>query len=317
LAMVRCVAEHSPRIHALLAVLECCEWAALVLVDFQKIPISKGVLAVVLATNVYRICFALVALPLMMSVAVFPARWQPLLNLHVIITSATIHCGILLVINTVSDPRAEDETCQRSPCGEARNINVSDSWLFINCMCSMAWFYTNLFWRPWPADAEPQPKPRVDSFTVRDVISECGDAPCAICLEDFSVDCTAARLPCDHVFHDDCVRRWFSRGRSQFWCPMRCPGVASSSGTDPPGAASRTAAAEAWSQSTGRARSSSLPVLPTRLGHAPTRRVWPSSAAAGQNSEPLSVNSGAIAIGNSISPTRPVFVMTSVVPTEP
>lgn len=239
-----------------------------------------------LATNVYRICFALVALPLMMSVGVFSARWKPLLNLHIIATSITIRCGIILVIYVVSQPRNDRATFQMLPPSETGDITVSDSWLFINCMCSMAWFYTNLFWRPLRAAAEHQPKPRLDPFIVRDVISECGDSPCAICLEDFSVDCTAARLPCNHVFHDECVRRWFSRGRSQFWCPMRCPGVASSSRADPPGAASRAAPVEAWSYPlAGRAQawSSPLPMPPTGPGHAPRRVAWSPSESDGDH----------------------------------
>jgi len=60
--------------------------------------------------------------------------------------------------------------------------------------------------------------------------SECADdtnvavtsnLECAICLADFEVHCLVSRLPCGHVFHGPCIRRWFS---AQARCPLcRCP----------------------------------------------------------------------------------------------
>lgn len=42
---------------------------------------------------------------------------------------------------------------------------------------------------------------------------------CAICLEQVNCPIAAARLPCRHVFHTDCVKRWLSQSSS---CPYRC-----------------------------------------------------------------------------------------------
>ncbi|XP_028214494.1 uncharacterized RING finger protein P32A8.03c-like [Glycine soja] len=32
--------------------------------------------------------------------------------------------------------------------------------------------------------------------------------PCAICIKDFNSGDNAARLPCSHVFHPDCILQW-------------------------------------------------------------------------------------------------------------
>lgn len=45
------------------------------------------------------------------------------------------------------------------------------------------------------------------------------DAKCAICLQDFVPQDSAVRLPCNHIFHTECVGKWMSRGHG---CPYRC-----------------------------------------------------------------------------------------------
>lgn len=43
---------------------------------------------------------------------------------------------------------------------------------------------------------------------------------CMICLEEFEEEVsTVARLPCDHIFHFDCMERWL---RHDSRCPLRC-----------------------------------------------------------------------------------------------
>eukprot|EP00931_Biecheleriopsis_adriatica_P119022 TRINITY_DN94310_c0_g1_i1.p1 TRINITY_DN94310_c0_g1~~TRINITY_DN94310_c0_g1_i1.p1 ORF type:complete len:431 (-),score=57.31 TRINITY_DN94310_c0_g1_i1:56-1348(-) len=46
------------------------------------------------------------------------------------------------------------------------------------------------------------------------------DPTCTICLCDFEEDDEAVQLPCNHVFHSECIGRWLQRSRH---CPMRCP----------------------------------------------------------------------------------------------
>jgi len=43
---------------------------------------------------------------------------------------------------------------------------------------------------------------------------------CAICLDCFVDADEAARLPCGHIFHSDCLREWL---RVRLQCPYRCP----------------------------------------------------------------------------------------------
>jgi len=43
---------------------------------------------------------------------------------------------------------------------------------------------------------------------------------CTICLDGFQQRDEAARLPCGHIFHSDCLREWL---RVRLQCPFRCP----------------------------------------------------------------------------------------------
>ncbi|KAL8138620.1 hypothetical protein V2J09_004621 [Rumex salicifolius] len=43
------------------------------------------------------------------------------------------------------------------------------------------------------------------------------EAKCAVCLEEFSVGLEAAKLPCSHVFHGGCIRRWLEKRDT---CPL-------------------------------------------------------------------------------------------------
>ncbi|KAL5553964.1 hypothetical protein UlMin_041365 [Ulmus minor] len=40
---------------------------------------------------------------------------------------------------------------------------------------------------------------------------------CVICLEDLPLGSDVVRLPCLHVFHDECIRLWLIKGRN---CPL-------------------------------------------------------------------------------------------------
>jgi hypothetical protein len=40
---------------------------------------------------------------------------------------------------------------------------------------------------------------------------------CTVCMEEFHVDDTATQLPCQHYFHQDCIKPWL---RTQHTCPM-------------------------------------------------------------------------------------------------
>lgn len=47
----------------------------------------------------------------------------------------------------------------------------------------------------------------------------CGDEICAICHDDMAGECSQlARLPCGHVFHKKCAKKWLTEGG--FRCPL-------------------------------------------------------------------------------------------------
>lgn len=43
-----------------------------------------------------------------------------------------------------------------------------------------------------------------------------GDNTCIICREEMTVESGAKKLPCNHIFHPNCLRSWFQRQQS---CP--------------------------------------------------------------------------------------------------
>jgi len=47
--------------------------------------------------------------------------------------------------------------------------------------------------------------------------SEQGDTECALCLEDYSQGEEVLKLPCGHLFHENCVGPWFAKS---LLCPL-------------------------------------------------------------------------------------------------
>mmetsp|Transcript_8739 Transcript_8739/g.16027 ORF Transcript_8739/g.16027 Transcript_8739/m.16027 type:complete len:278 (+) Transcript_8739:248-1081(+) len=57
--------------------------------------------------------------------------------------------------------------------------------------------------------------------TVTSEIQEQDHGNCVVCLEGFERGGIIARLPCDHILHNDCAMRWFESSKT---CPTcRCP----------------------------------------------------------------------------------------------
>ena len=53
----------------------------------------------------------------------------------------------------------------------------------------------------------------------RFLIQDEQEDPCAICIKGFNSGDNAARLPCSHVFHPDCILQWFVQKST---CPLCC-----------------------------------------------------------------------------------------------
>mmetsp|Transcript_17475 Transcript_17475/g.25673 ORF Transcript_17475/g.25673 Transcript_17475/m.25673 type:complete len:419 (+) Transcript_17475:260-1516(+) len=69
--------------------------------------------------------------------------------------------------------------------------------------------------------SEPAPAPRrlldrLEEFALEPAQVQASSS-CVICMEDWSVGDKAVRLPCNHLFHKDCVVTWLSSRNS---CPM-------------------------------------------------------------------------------------------------
>ena len=48
------------------------------------------------------------------------------------------------------------------------------------------------------------------------------DFCCAICLESFGISCEIATIPCGHVFHEACIKKWHSAHKQCSQCRKMC-----------------------------------------------------------------------------------------------
>eukprot|EP00391_Amoebophrya_sp_Ameob2_P001438 CAMPEP_0179001752 /NCGR_PEP_ID=MMETSP0795-20121207/11561_1 /TAXON_ID=88552 /ORGANISM="Amoebophrya sp., Strain Ameob2" /LENGTH=361 /DNA_ID=CAMNT_0020695213 /DNA_START=1558 /DNA_END=2643 /DNA_ORIENTATION=+ len=55
-------------------------------------------------------------------------------------------------------------------------------------------------------------------FTPRTQAAQLEGKPCAVCCEEFGETDQVISLPCNHVFHHECVLEWFKRGNRE--CPL-------------------------------------------------------------------------------------------------
>ena len=48
------------------------------------------------------------------------------------------------------------------------------------------------------------------------------DFCCAICMESFGSSCDTATIPCGHVFHEPCIKKWHSEQKNCGQCRQEC-----------------------------------------------------------------------------------------------
>ena len=48
------------------------------------------------------------------------------------------------------------------------------------------------------------------------------DFCCAICMQSFGSSCDIARLPCGHVFHEPCIKKWHRAQKNCGQCRQEC-----------------------------------------------------------------------------------------------
>ncbi|XP_020885345.1 LOW QUALITY PROTEIN: probable E3 ubiquitin-protein ligase RHC2A [Arabidopsis lyrata subsp. lyrata] len=64
---------------------------------------------------------------------------------------------------------------------------------------------------------ESLPTVEISSSMLSCASSDDSNLPCAICREDFVVGESARKLPCNHLYHNDCIIPWLTSHNS---CPL-------------------------------------------------------------------------------------------------
>ncbi|KAL5212142.1 hypothetical protein ABZP36_022989 [Zizania latifolia] len=133
-----------------------------------------------------------------------------------------------------------------------------------------------------------------DVAVSSEMMSADGGAQCAVCMDDFHLGAAAKQLPCNHVFHKDCILPWLDLHSScpvcRFELPTNDPDCGHRRGSDQPTADTAAAAAAV--------SASASAVAP---GGTPARRVserrfrislpWPLRATFGGQAESSSLSS--------------------------
>ncbi|XP_034672532.1 NEP1-interacting protein-like 1 [Vitis riparia] len=50
---------------------------------------------------------------------------------------------------------------------------------------------------------------------------------CIICLEEFATESEVSRMPCSHVYHEDCIIEWLERSQMCPLCRFKMPAISS------------------------------------------------------------------------------------------
>lgn len=79
-----------------------------------------------------------------------------------------------------------------------------------------------------PNEGIPETAEPLDPPMVRELSSRLGSSPkeeevwatdCAVCLSEFEKSEPVRELPCDHIFHDECIQSWFAKAKTAA-CPL-------------------------------------------------------------------------------------------------
>ncbi|KAK6133688.1 hypothetical protein DH2020_032598 [Rehmannia glutinosa] len=61
----------------------------------------------------------------------------------------------------------------------------------------------------------PTDESSIESLESKKLVVSTG--ACVVCMEEFSGECEVVSMPCEHVFHEDCIKKWL---RTSHYCPV-------------------------------------------------------------------------------------------------
>ncbi|KAG4922362.1 hypothetical protein JHK86_051175 [Glycine max] len=131
------------------------------------------------------------------------------------------HLSLPAGATTLERFMVEDE--QEDPCAICiKDFNSGDNAARLPCShvfhpdCILQWFVQKTDELPsremvqrMTCDGGEHSLPAGAMALKRFLIQDEQEDPCAICIKDFNSGDNAARLPCSHVFHPDCILQWF------------------------------------------------------------------------------------------------------------
>lgn len=80
-----------------------------------------------------------------------------------------------------------------------------------------------------PAESSPEVYP---SHRIQESLPtvNTGDGVCTVCMEGFEFGVGGKQLPCDHIFHQNCLSKWLSLHKSCPLCRFKVSGVSAGGG---------------------------------------------------------------------------------------
>ncbi|XP_073148400.1 uncharacterized protein [Henckelia pumila] len=111
--------------------------------------------------------------------------------------------------------------CVSVECNRHVDENIAMEWMDVNPMLEEEPAdFDEVF--PASDSADFQMVPASDSsvdeyLNIKTTTCEDEEESCSICLEDFYAGCQVLSMPCSHIFHQDCIKKWL---KSSHYCPM-------------------------------------------------------------------------------------------------
>jgi len=69
-----------------------------------------------------------------------------------------------------------------------------------------------------PSDVKPATEEFVNSLSNVMLTNKEIQENCSVCLDNFKEELKGCKLPCGHIFHEDCIKEWLSKHNNR--CPV-------------------------------------------------------------------------------------------------